>query len=546
MRLEFNLAGKIYGCFDTARECARSFCFAIAGFAILIGSTPFAQGMCPQAPPLDQLEAPAGGATTDSFGKSISGNLNFLAVGVPGLNVTASGGVATAQGGVHIYSNAGDGIFNYQTTLTAENGLANDNCGIAVTSTDDFVVAGAPGRDVFTTSNQLQAGIVWVWNHATSGWNVTPQELFHPAPKAIDLFGAAIAIDEQTVGALTRRTIVVGAPTDDVAPRIDCGSVCVFQWSQDSGGWIRTAFITAPTIAGEDWSLLSYGLFGSSVEINGDFIFVGAKRQTVTAPKQGTTFVFRRNTPSDPAPTVLQTDPSWGEWCLVQTLVSSEPYPDEQFGSSISASVSSVIVGAPGGSTTPGSASIFSRDELTGTYAIEGRLFAPLGHAGDQFGAAVAMKSDVAVVGEPGFDAGSIPIVSNRGIVYLFQQDLTACGIWQQGLLYYPPAQANVAEASFGAALDVFGNIVAIAAPKGPNQQLGQGIVFSYGVNSVSCPYDLTGDGGVDGSDMSVFFSHWNGCGPADQFADYNGDGCVNGGDLPFLFAIWGPCVCGD
>lgn len=77
------------------------------------------------------------------------------------------------------------------------------------------------------------------------------------------------------------------------------------------------------------------------------------------------------------------------------------------------------------------------------------------------------------------------------------------------------------------------------------------------------CPIDLTGDGQVNGADMSVLLGAWSGtcsfqgnynhaCDLVDRdaaglpnpcfCADYNRDGVVDGADLTILLGAWGPC----
>ncbi len=525
--------------------------FALFGFAFsaAFNFTEPVHARSPQVNYIDQFDAPVGGSVSDKFGQSISMNTDFGAVGTPGLNVTVGGVVRLAQGGVHLYNNAGDGFFNFQLTLTPSNGNANDACGMSVAALPGWVVAGAPGRNILTASvppNQLQAGIVWVWKQGASGWEFPPFELMHPDPKSIDLFGSSVALSEQSVNGVLLSTIVVGAPADNVV-YIDCGSVCVFEWNLLSQHWDRTAFISPPTIANEAPELIAYGLFGSSVAISGDYMAIGAKRQTLSVSKQGTVFVFRRNTPSNPAPTILQTNASWGDWALVQRLTSTMPLPDEAFGTSLSLSSWNLCVGAPGGSTSSGTASIYDLDNSLGKFVFNAQLSALSGNAGDQFGASVVLKSDALLVGAPGVDAGAgSNQITNRGLAYMFTRDLTLCQNWTQGISYYPPPDANVAEASFGTDIDLTSGDVAISAPKGNNQQLGQGVVFTFTINTIACSGDLNGDGGINGLDLATFFSHWGGCGPNDQVADFNNDGCVNGIDLTYLTNSWGACICGD
>ena len=92
---------------------------------------------------------------------------------------------------------------------------------------------------------------------------------------------------------------------------------------------------------------------------------------------------------------------AWGEWVLVQRLTALTPLPDEAFGTSVSLSVWNLCVGAPGGSTSAGSASIFDLDNSLGKFVFDAQLFAVSGHAGDQFGAAVVLKSSAPLIGAP-------------------------------------------------------------------------------------------------------------------------------------------------
>ena len=49
-------------------------------------------------------------------------------------------------------------------------------------------------------------------------------------------------------------------------------------------------------------------------------------------------------------------------------------------------------------------------------------------------------------------------------------------------------------------------------------------------------PYDLNGDGIVDGADVGLFLSMWGEMGGP---ADFNGDNVVDGADFGMLLAAW-------
>lgn len=52
-----------------------------------------------------------------------------------------------------------------------------------------------------------------------------------------------------------------------------------------------------------------------------------------------------------------------------------------------------------------------------------------------------------------------------------------------------------------------------------------------------SCPYDLNGDGTIDGADLALVLGGWGTPTP-----DITGDGTVNGADIAQLLGVWGAC----
>ena len=76
-----------------------------------------------------------------------------------------------------------------------------------------------------------------------------------------------------------------------------------------------------------------------------------------------------------------------------------------------------------------------------------------------------------------------------------------------------------------------------------PNEIIGAWV--DQGDNSIcdGCVTDLTGDGAIDGGDLTVVLGYWGECpDPKDCLADLNGDGFVNGADLTVILGFWGPC----
>lgn len=63
-----------------------------------------------------------------------------------------------------------------------------------------------------------------------------------------------------------------------------------------------------------------------------------------------------------------------------------------------------------------------------------------------------------------------------------------------------------------------------------------------YGASRVvrACPADLSGDGQVDGADITVVLGAWGAC--VGCAADLDGDGEVSGFEIATILGAWGPC----
>lgn len=79
-----------------------------------------------------------------------------------------------------------------------------------------------------------------------------------------------------------------------------------------------------------------------------------------------------------------------------------------------------------------------------------------------------------------------------------------------------------------------------------PDQIVGTWI--DEGDNSVTdacqdtCPADITGDGSVDGDDLTILLSAWGPCVSIGCSGDLNADGLVDGADLTIILNAWGAC----
>ena len=115
---------------------------------------------------------------------------------------------------------------------------------------------------------------------------------------------------------------------------------------------------------------------------------------------------------------------------------------------------------------------------------------------------------------------------------------------------YVPTAYQGIAQLIIGA-INLFGGAnaqVVRIMPEGSNFYAGGSFVTVNGqpasrlvarngcAEACGCAADFNADGGVDGGDVSAFFSDWEaavGC------ADVNQDGGVDGSDIGAFFTVW-------
>ena len=124
--------------------------------------------------------------------------------------------------------------------------------------------------------------------------------------------------------------------------------------------------------------------------------------------------------------------------------------------------------GPPPADTARGAVFVYKRG-ADGKYAAAGTLSATGSRPGSQFGGAMALAGDLALVGAPGDSTG--------GIVFAYHR--AADGTWSQtGTL---PAEGLAAGDHFGAAIAISGNRAAVGAPA--HDVKGAVFVFEHGTD---------------------------------------------------------------
>ena len=206
---------------------------------------------------------------------------------------------------------------------------------------------------------------------------------------------------------LSGETALVGAHRND-AGATETGAAYVFV--RTGASWSQEAKLTASDAAANDW-------FGYSVSISGDTALVGARNDDDAGYTSGSAYVF------------VRTGTTWSQEAK---LTASDAAAGDEFGWSVSIDGDTALVGATDdddSGNASGSAYVFVRTGTT--WSQEAKLTAPDGAENDEFGWAVSVSGDTAIVGvryddDDGGASGSAHVFARTGTTWSQEAKLTA------------------------------------------------------------------------------------------------------------------------
>ncbi|QDU86505.1 hypothetical protein Pla163_36560 [Planctomycetes bacterium Pla163] len=210
-------------------------------------------------------------------------------------------------------------------------------------------------------------------------------------------------------------------------------------------------------------TLLDGDEFGAAVDTSQGRSAVGAPKHDGSGSQSGAVFLY---TPSGPG------------WVLEDLIQSTDIASNDLFGTAVDLDGDRLVVGAPRRDVSffdEGAAYEFVR-QGDGSWSQTDRFSALDGSTGDQFGAAIAMDGDLAVVGAPGDDPSG---VGSAGSAYLFERQ--ASGDWLQIRKILSPAPG--ANRRFGRLVDIQGDRLVIGQDAPSSAQAGIERIFVYHIN---------------------------------------------------------------
>jgi hypothetical protein len=356
---------------------------------------------------------PSDGAEFDLFGQSIAISGDTVVVGA-----NADDDNGTNSGSAYVFVRSG-GNWTLQQKLVPAGVETEDRFGGWVDIDGDTIVAASSLDD--DLGNNAGAAYVFVRNGTV--WS--------QQQKLVASDGADGDQFSQQAVAISGDTIICGNGGDD-DNGIVAGSAYVFV--RNGSVWTEQQKLLPSDAATQD-------LFGTTADIDGNTIIVGAYGNDDNGSSSGSAYIFVRNG------TV---------WTEQQKLLASDGTAGDFFGHNVAISGDSVVVGAyidDANGAESGSAYVFVRNGTI--WSQQQKLLPSDPGTGDRFGQAIAISGDTVVIGaylnnDLGNDSGSAYVFARSGAVWSEQQKLL-------------PSDGTENDA-FGVRLTVEGDTIAVAS----------------------------------------------------------------------------------
>jgi Ca2+-binding RTX toxin-like protein len=368
--------------------------------------------------------------TNQWFGNAVAISGDTAVIGAP----FEDGAAGANTGAAYVFVRSGV-AWSFQNKLTAPDAAAGDEFGWSVAMSENTLIIGSPLDVVGAVTG---AGSAYVFVRPVTSWNFQAK-LTADVP-ADDNFGVSVAVSGDVAA--------VGAAWDDRPAGFASGAAYVF--ARAGTAWSQQARLLSAIPA-------ESARFGESVAVAGETVLVGAPFEAAAAgePRQGAVYVYVR---------------SGVTWTQQARLLAADGVLSGQFGFSMSLSPPTVLIGAPGANGT-GAAYVFVGSGSS--WSQQAKLQASDAAVGDNYGAAVGLSGDTAVVGAPN---DNTDFGSRTGSVYAYERAGTA---WD-------------------------GENKLMPDDPGANEQFGTSVAVSGATAVVGVPHDAT-TVGTDAGSAYVF-----------------------------------------
>jgi len=288
-------------------------------------------------------------------------------------DILAIGGESSLLGMVDVYERTGT-AWTFAARLVAKDAEADDYFGIALAVHGDTVVVGAPWH---ATGGIERRGAAYVFRRGAGDWT---QEARLEAPDGEIglLLARAVAVhgDRILLGASSGSLFAPQGEAAQVPGGVVSPPPRVYAYVRTAGAWSAGLRIDTPGVGSND-------RYGRAVAMGADDALVGAPGQVVAGNEgQGAAYALVRD---------------GDDWLNHSRLEIGPGREGEMQGQAVAIDGDTILVGMPGADAKRGAAQVYVRAGRD--WVPQARLQAPDGAAYDEFGGAVAIDGDTALVG---------------------------------------------------------------------------------------------------------------------------------------------------
>lgn len=341
-----------------------------------------------------------------------------------------------ASGAAYFFERDATGVWIQRQRITDPDATALDLFGAALALEGDTALISADAAIV--NGNNFQGAVYFYRRDATSGEWVLAQKLTASDGQRGDFFGSDVALDGDTalIGAHS-----VSTNNDPDNPNL-VGAAYVFTRGAD-GVWTQTQRLDDP-----DQNLGDY--FGRTVALAGDTALVGASVDVNGVENAGAVYVYQRDIAD--------------VWRPQAKLTANDSQPSQGFGTSglaldgdtmLIGSHNSIVNGLP----AAGALYVFKRD-TAGNWQQQTKLTAPVPANGARFGLRAGIKGDTLFVRSTLF---SLARATAYGVVYIFRYD-AGNETWNEVQSLTVPVIGSAARNGFGSAFALQDNTAIVGA----------------------------------------------------------------------------------
>ena len=328
-----------------------------------------------------------------------------------------------------------------------------DYFGYSVAISGTYAIVGTPNEDEDETGANFMenSGAAYLFYNNAGTWKKVKKLVASNRSSAAN-FGSSVAINGDY--------IVVGAPDDSNGQFSKMGSAYIF--NKDQGGvdnWGEVKMITSSIRA-------EFDLFGTTVSISKDYVFVGAYREdqdsqeTATIDDAGAAYVFKKDFGGT------------GNWGQTQKITAINRGGYDNFGFSVAVDGDQAVIGAyqededqfeNNTLIDPGSAYIFKKDAGSEHWTLVKKITAAIRSGQDQFGYSVAISGDNIIVGAIGDDDRPLTNMTyTSGAAYIFSRNFGGSENWGQvkKLISFDRQEGD----NFGYSVSISGNCAVAGA----------------------------------------------------------------------------------